>query len=147
MFALINRERQRLLAIDVFARLYRTQVDQRVPMIGRAVDDDVDVVALHQFSKVAVDRRLRAVASESLGRLFRLIRIHVAHRDNVAEAPGISRIAAPLAPATHQRKAGAVVRAGPLRRGRGQGQFALDEPGGQTGCGRRRESRFQKSAA
>ena len=50
--ALVDRERERLLAVDVLAGPGGGDVDQRVPVVGRAVDDDVDVVALEQLAEI-----------------------------------------------------------------------------------------------
>src|SRR5262249_42303235 len=55
--ALVDRQRERLLAVDVLARLEGGEVDQRVPVVGGAVDDDMDVLALQQLTEVLVDRR------------------------------------------------------------------------------------------
>src|SRR5438105_10791471 len=58
-FALVNRQRERLLAVNVLACFHRGQVDERVPVVRRAIDEGVNVVALQQFAEVLVN--LRAV--------------------------------------------------------------------------------------
>ena len=55
--AFVDRQRQRLLGVDVLAGLAGGDVDGRVPMVGRAVDDHVDVVAVEQLAVVAGRRR------------------------------------------------------------------------------------------
>ena len=51
-----NRERRRLLEVDVLAGLDGVDGDDRVLVIGRADDDGVDVAVGQQLAIVAVSR-------------------------------------------------------------------------------------------
>jgi hypothetical protein len=53
--ALVDRQRQRLLAVDVLARLHGVDADLGVPVVGRADDDGVDVLAVEELAVVLVD--------------------------------------------------------------------------------------------
>jgi hypothetical protein len=53
--ALADRERERLLTVHVLARHHRGLRDCGMPVIGRANEDDVDVVARNQFFMITVD--------------------------------------------------------------------------------------------
>src|SRR5438552_2232881 len=66
--AFVDGEGERLLAVNILAGLHREQVYKRVPVVGRARDDGVDVVALHEFAKVPVLLRHLAVLRELFGR-------------------------------------------------------------------------------
>ncbi len=83
--ALVNRERERLLAVHIFFRLGRPDVDERVPMVRRRLHDGVNVVAFQHLAEVAVCRGSFAVFREPPRRLARIFLVHVAHRQNVAE--------------------------------------------------------------
>ena len=48
-----DRQRQRLLAVHVLARLAGVDRHQRVPVVGRGDDDGVDVLAVEQLAVVA----------------------------------------------------------------------------------------------
>ena len=52
VFALVDGESERLFGIDVLLRLGGGDVDQAVPVVRGAVDDDVDVVALQQLAEI-----------------------------------------------------------------------------------------------
>ena len=54
--ALADGERERLFDVDVLARLARHDRRQRVPVIGRADDHRVDVLAIEDAAEVAVVR-------------------------------------------------------------------------------------------
>src|SRR5262249_49931174 len=54
--ALADRERGRLLQIDVLARLHRVDSNDRVPVIGGADDHCVDVGTWEQLAIIAVRR-------------------------------------------------------------------------------------------
>ncbi len=61
--AFFMREREGFLQVHVFARTYRSERDLRVPVIGRADDNGVDVFAREHFVEVCVlgDRGQRHV--------------------------------------------------------------------------------------
>ena len=52
--ALGQRQRERLLAVDVLARLHRLDRRDRVPVLGRGDADRVDVLAADQLAEVGV---------------------------------------------------------------------------------------------
>ena len=52
--ALGDRQRGRLLQVDVLAGLDRGDRDERVPVVGRADDDGVDVAVGEQLAVVGV---------------------------------------------------------------------------------------------
>ena len=54
----VDRQRHRLLAIDMLAGSNRIDVDRRVPMVGRGADHRVDIVALEQLPVIRVDVEL-----------------------------------------------------------------------------------------
>ena len=82
--ALVDRERQRLLAIHVLAGATGIDEHLRVPMVGRANRDDVDVAAREQVAIVFVDRRRAAKRGP---RLLANIAIDVADRNDIAMRP------------------------------------------------------------
>ena len=51
-FAFVDAKRERLFRINILAGSDREQIHQRMPMIGRAGDDDVHIITLHEFAKV-----------------------------------------------------------------------------------------------
>ena len=55
LLAFVDRQRQRLFAIDVLAGIERGQRDGGVPMVGRADRHGFDVFSLQQFAIVFVD--------------------------------------------------------------------------------------------
>ena len=101
---LVDGERQRLLAVDVLARLQRGQVDERVPVVGRAVDDDRDVLlGLQQLAEVGVDLR----PAELLRRLRGAAGVHVADGDDGAEPLRVLGVAAAHAAAARRARSSA----------------------------------------
>ncbi len=60
LLALVDRQRERLFAIDVFAGLHGFDGDLRVPMIGRDDRHHFDVFAVEQLAIVAIDIGLPA---------------------------------------------------------------------------------------
>ena len=64
--ALVNRQRQRLLAVNVLLRVRGGDVHERVPVIRRGLNDDVNVVPLQHLSEVGVFVRRLAVLGEFL---------------------------------------------------------------------------------
>ena len=55
LLPLVDRQGQRLLAVNVLAGPERGDRDRGVPVVGRADRDDVDVVAIEQLAVVFVD--------------------------------------------------------------------------------------------
>ena len=53
-FAFVNRQRQRLLAVDILAGLHGGNGHERVPVVDRGADHGVDVLAFEQPSEVGV---------------------------------------------------------------------------------------------
>ena len=90
---LFERERERLLAEDMLARLQGLDRDLHVPMIGRDNAHDVDVVAVQHLAIVAVDVGLALADFGIVPGLFRMAPVDVAHRHDVAEAVVVVRIA------------------------------------------------------
>ena len=117
-FAFVNGERERFLGVDILAGLDRKQVHERVPVVGRAGDDDVNVIALHELAKVLVLLRHLPVLRELLGRGLGMAVVHVADREHVSEVGGAAAVAAALSAATDQGDAGTVIRTERLRAAR-----------------------------
>ena len=98
----VNGKRERLLAINIFARPRRAEIHQRVPVVGRGVNDDVHIVAFEDLAKIAVDLRHLALDREFRRRLRRVLCIDVTHRDDVAVIGRISGIAFTLTAAADE---------------------------------------------
>ena len=132
MLAFVNRQRQRFFPIDILLGFRGGQIDESVPMIRRAMNDDMDVVPLHDFAEIGVFVGRLAVSCEPPRRAVEMILVHIANGENVPIAAGIGGIAGPLAAATDQGDAGTGVRAGQAgrvgRRFRRQGGILLDRP-------------------
>ena len=107
--ALVDRQRQRLLAVDVLARLHGVDADLGVPVVGRADDDGVDVLAVEELAVVLVDVGLPfADVLVSLARsACRLV--DVADGEEVAVAGGPPGVARALATGADQAEAGPIV--------------------------------------
>ena len=84
--ALVDRERQRLFAVDVLARPARGGGHGGVPVVGRADHDHVDVAAVQQLAIVLVQGGLGA---EVLDGLLADLAVHVADGHHVAEGRGV----------------------------------------------------------
>jgi hypothetical protein len=88
--ALGNRERRRLLQVDVLARRDRLDGDQRMPMVRRADDDSIDVLIGQEIAVVAVAgdaivrlaRDLRVLAVDQRLRVLDALAVEVADRDH-----------------------------------------------------------------
>ena len=76
--------------------LHGVDVDQRVPVVGRAVGDDVDVLAIQQLAIVLVDVGL---AAERVLDLFGMLQVDIADGHHVAQLGGLAGDGA--APAAH----------------------------------------------
>jgi hypothetical protein len=81
--AFVDGEGERLLAVNILAGFHRKQVYKRVPVVGRARDDGVYIIALHELAKVLVRLRHLAVLRELLGRSLGMAVINVADGKHV----------------------------------------------------------------
>ena len=117
-FALVNAERQRFFRIDILAGLDREQVHHGMPMVGRAGDNDVNVVALHEFAEVIIDHGHFLPGRELFRRRGSLSLVHVADGDDFAKPAGAIAVAATLPAAADEGNAGLVIRTERLRGGR-----------------------------
>src|ERR1044071_7855008 len=134
-FAFVNGEGERFLAVDILAALHGTQVHKRVPVIGRAGDDDVDVIAFHELAKILVLLRRLAVLAELLAGSLGVAVVNVADGNHIAMPRRPATVAAALAAATDQGDAGTVV--GTQRPGlRGVSLFEFHKPTRHAGGGR-----------
>ena len=86
VLAFVDREGERLFAVNILLRFGRADIDQRMPMIGRGIDDDVDIVALENLSAIARGERRGAVLGITPGETGGLIFLHIAERNDVAVA-------------------------------------------------------------
>src|SRR5687767_13458998 len=59
LFTVFNREGEWLLAIDIFAGAHRGERNERMPVINRPANDNVNIVALHHLSEIFVDLGVR----------------------------------------------------------------------------------------
>ena len=87
--------RQRLFAVDVLARLARAHGLQGVPMVGRADDHGVDVLAFEQLAEVAVDVALAVLGGHRLLGVGRTLLVDVAHGRGLGEELAHVRLALP----------------------------------------------------
>src|SRR5690606_36226206 len=97
--ALLDREGERLLAVDVLSGLARMDRDERVPVIGHGDDDGVDVLAIE---KRPVVLRLEARPFEARRRAIEKALVDVAQRDRWKRA--IAKVSAEM-PASHSADA------------------------------------------
>ena len=99
-----------------------------MPVIGRRLNDHVDVLALEDAAEVGELFRRLAGGAERFRRAGRVRLVGVADRDDVAEPCGIFCVADAHSAATDEGYAGSVIGRRRRRRlGRG-GQLAFDEP-------------------
>src|SRR5262249_49762138 len=125
---------------------HRDQVDKRVPVIGRAGDDSMDVVALHELAKVLVLFGHLTILGKLLGGSFGMAVIHVADGDHVSVRGGTRAVAAALTATTNERDARPVVRTERLGLG-GMGFFEFEEPSWHSGGGRDGRGGLDKATA
>ena len=102
---LVNRECQRLLAIDILFGLGGGDVDERVPMIGGGLHHGVNVPALQQFSEVAILCRRLPVFREPLHGVVRASLIYVTHGYDVPKTRCVLRVHLAHAAAADERDA------------------------------------------
>ncbi len=144
--ALVDRVGQRLLRVDVLPGAGSREVDERMPVIGRRVDDDVHVLPLEHLAEVGELRGSLVRAGELFRRGRGVVLVDVADRDEVAEAHGALRVAAAHPAAADERDPRAIVGA---QRGwglRGGRQLLFDEPTRQPrGGGDRRAMAEERS--
>ena len=126
--ALVNRQRQRLLAVNILARLERGEVHERVPVVRRAVDDNMHIIALEQLAEILVELRL----GPSLLGLREVRVVHVAHGEHLAERRRLARYPPAPPAAADERDAEFVI--GPERLGGGL-RGLVEEPLRQRGRG------------
>ena len=108
LLAFVDRQRQRLFAIDVLAGLERRQRDLGVPMVGRADRDRFDVLAIEQLAIVLVDVRLGEVLLPWPARRAAAAR---RRRRRCRHSTGAARIAAsPARPSRWRRSRAFVLR-------------------------------------
>ena len=101
-------ERERLLDVDVFARVERVDPDGRVPVIGHGDQRGVHLFKVEHLAVVVK----RARVGTDLLRLVELVVPDIAERDNVdAEFHEIREVAASALAAADERHLDAVVRA------------------------------------
>ena len=133
--ALIDGQGEGLLGVDVLLRAGGGDVDQAVPVVGRAVDDAVDVVALEQFPEIVGGGGGLAIFGEPLDGAVDVAFVHIADRDDIAETLAFLRIAAALTAATDQRDGGSAVRGFDGGGGLGgERHLPFDEPERKAGC-------------
>ena len=108
--AFVDGKRHWFFAIDVLAGAQGGQIYGRVPVVGRAADDGIDIFSFEQFSVIFVDVDfLTGVVFRPFGESGCPAGVHVATGHQVAVAgcgPGVPRS---LSTATDKRDVGAVV--------------------------------------
>ena len=83
---LLERQCERLLAEDVFARFERFNGDLNVPVVRRHDADDVDVFAIENTAIVGAGERLTVADPLFTDRLSRMAAVDVAANEDVAES-------------------------------------------------------------
>ena len=120
-----DRQRERLLDVDVLAGLARHDGRDRVPVIGGADDDGVDVLAIEHTPEIArrERRRLVVILLDAIGGLRDLLIVYIAQCHALrAQAQRGAQVCTPLAAAADERHADAPVGAGHAVLGRGPRQ-------------------------
>ena len=97
---LVDRQRQRLLGVQVLAGPACRDIDRRVPVLRRAVDDRFN--AGTRIEHLVVVLKYAGFSAQGRLGLFRLSEVRIAYSDHVAERLGTLGIVKP-APATDQR--------------------------------------------
>ena len=129
-----DRERQRLLAIDIFARLTREHAGQHMVRVGRTDDHRVDIFAVDQFAVVLHDVKF---GREPFGGRLRLRLIAIAHGDELSAGRHVVAMLIAARPHADDPHGDAVVGAGRAdRRQSAAGHEA--RRGGRCYCGAER---------
>jgi hypothetical protein len=122
--AFVDRQRQGLFAIDVFAGFQRGHVDQRMPMVGSSIDDDIDIFLSEQLAEIFEGGRV----GPDLLSLVQTRVVEIAIGDEVAMLGRVARDDAPAAATADQGDAWFVVRG---ERFGGGGRGLLQKPARQ----------------
>ncbi len=78
-------------------------------MVGRAVDNDIDIFSLQDLSEIAERGRRLAILGVTAGHIVQCILLHVTQSDHIAKPRGSGQIPASLATTADQRQTRAVV--------------------------------------
>ena len=99
LLSLVNREGERLLAVDVFARSKGGGSNNGVPVVGSTDHNRINVFALQDFAEIVI---LRAVGSEPGSGFLQMLLVNVTNRDDFdtgfLRCPGGHVQSAPVAP-------------------------------------------------
>ena len=93
LLAFLDGQREGLFAIDILARLQGFDADLRVPVVGSADGDDINVLPFEQLAIIGQGFGL-GVLDGALG----VIGIHVGHGQQIGEFAGPVHDAGPLPP-------------------------------------------------
>src|SRR6266567_1242059 len=100
-FALENRVADGLFDIDVSARVDGSDRYQRVPMVGRGDNGDLGPLALQELAEIFIASGLRATKLLDVrGGGVELVRVHIAHSDDLSSPRGHRRVQDVHAPPT-----------------------------------------------
>ena len=136
-----DREREGFFTINIFAAPHRMDVDERVPMIGSTVHDDINSRVGDRFAEVGKDCRAGMFSC----RIGGVLAVNIANGDHAAKLCGAFGIAASLSATTDQQDTWLVVRRfGFLRHG--QRRVFLIIPTRQAGSGREGGGRLERTA-
>src|SRR5580700_4318566 len=80
LLALFNEERKRLFTVDVLACLERGHRNRNVPVIRRAYDNGVDILARKQFTKIV---KLCGIRAKAVYRVVEVSLIQIADCDHL----------------------------------------------------------------
>ena len=94
LFAFVDGQRERFFGVDILAGPAGGNTDGRVPVVGSAIDDDIDVIPLEQFAVVGV--QIGPIVKSRFGP-FGLSAVHVADGNDVAK---LGRVPGVLKPAS-----------------------------------------------
>src|SRR4051812_8798838 len=119
MFAFVNTKGQRLFGINILAGFYREGVYEGVPVVRGAGNDNVNVVPLHELTKIGIDLWNLIAGLELLGSSLAMGLVHVTDSEHFPKAAGAIAIASALATTADQRNAGFVIGAERVRSGCG----------------------------
>jgi hypothetical protein len=149
MFAFVNSQRERFLAVNILLRLCRGDVDQGMPVVGHCLDYDINLVMIEEFAEIIELRGCLATPAKLPSSGIYMGLINVTQGNNVPVPTGVPGIAASHSAATDERNARSVVRAGG-RAGSGflcRRQGSLDEPERQSSGGSRGRAGGEEASA